>query len=420
MSARAVFTRRFAGAILLALAALALAGGGCAKKGVTPPAVGVGPRMTAVSPLPRQLQVASDAPIWAQFDQALDPGSVDSTTVFLKQDTQRLPIDIFWEKLTRRVILVPRASLALSKTYTVVLSPHLRSPSGAEVGATTTWQFTTNSLFKIHNDKPAQGALEGPHVFLSWSGNAAATNPVQYDVYASVDSAAVFLRSIAPLVRTSSVLWLPRNAWPSGATVYWAVTAINTVTGERLNGPTGRFDVLPAGTPVDTLVIPFQDYGSVSSSNIRQQYCSAATFPVGPIYNAGIRFALTGDQQLSVENAWLTLRTTANVGGDLAVFAAQTSWAPCGLTSPGPPFVDTGGLLASAEALGPLGGDATFRAPGLAAFVEAATRQPGFFGFLLRSTTNYSVYANTAGQPTPMLRVTYYRTGPVPARAVRR
>ena len=112
---------------LLTLAALAAAFAACTPKTTAPPPPGIAPKVVAVQPVPRSTGNLYDGQIWAMFAGALDPASVDTTTVFLKQDTKRISSLVAYEPVTRRIVIVPRSTLALQTAYTVILSSRVRS-----------------------------------------------------------------------------------------------------------------------------------------------------------------------------------------------------------------------------------------------------------------------------------------------------
>jgi hypothetical protein len=110
-----------------ALAALAtLASCGREHDTTTAPAPPPPPEIEAFFPPPRSRSIFTDTQIWAQFHEPLDPATVNTHTVFLKHDTQRLACTATYEAATRRIRVTPTAELTLRKTYTIELTPAIR------------------------------------------------------------------------------------------------------------------------------------------------------------------------------------------------------------------------------------------------------------------------------------------------------
>ncbi|MBI5170652.1 MAG: Ig-like domain-containing protein [Candidatus Eisenbacteria bacterium] len=394
-----------------ALVLLALAPACGRKESIVAPRGNVPPVVTAMFPLPRSTGVVYDTPIYVQFDRALDRRTVDTTTVFLKVDTRRIPVGVEYLGVVNRIQVTPRSTLELNKTYTVELSPRLKTPEGDSLAAKVVWQFSTNSVRRLTYTSPPQGALEGPHAMLGWSGNGGPSNTYLYEVYASTDSAAVANRSVSPVQSAVYVNCLPRASWAAGARTFWAVTTVNLVTGERFLNPVASFDVYRADAPVDTVIIPLVDYGGAGSNN-RTQFCATPTFTTGLAYNSGVRWNLSGDRpNLHVADAYMTIYANASSAATVAsantqLWYGQNSWSACAFTLNGVPFTETNGYLATATVAGLR---AEWVSPGLSAFVEAGARFGGWNGFLFRGTGTVNWDVLTSGVPQPQLKVVYYR-----------
>ena len=68
---------------------------GCGKAAVpVAPRLNQPPGVVTLFPAPRSTLVPYDTQIFAQFDHALDPRTVDTTTVFLKVDTRRVAVTV--------------------------------------------------------------------------------------------------------------------------------------------------------------------------------------------------------------------------------------------------------------------------------------------------------------------------------------
>ncbi len=380
--------RRFACA---ALAGLALLVGSCAKKAtaptVLPPAPPV-PAIVASMPPPRSPSAFYDTPIWAQFDRALDAHTVNSRTVFLKLDTQRLACTITYDAGTRRVTIVPGIVLQLQRTYTVEFTEAITGVDGAPLPPNVFFQFTTNSLRRIPLAFPLPGSLESPVAALGWTASGVTSN-IFYDVYASTDSAAVVNRSIAPADSTVFLAILLKAPLPAGAQVFWSVTSVNQTTHERLDAAVSSFSTYAAGAPVDTFYVPPLDWNYVDGNvAARPQHCSVP----------------------------LVLCQTTRYNVPFAAFAGSSmglafdDWAPCGgMGYPGPPFADPYGALGNG-AFRASDGAMTFASSRLAALVDAKHLGRGSFaGTLLRSTNPITYDLSQGGPALSRLVVTLYR-----------
>src|SRR5206468_2177856 len=119
-------------------------------------------------------------------------------TVFLKIDTRRFACTVAWDPANLRVHVTPLATLALFKTYTVELSPDIRSADGARLGSSVFWQFGTTSVRSPTARSPYDRGIDSPFVTLVWGGNETTPGSLSYALYTGTDSAAVAGRAPAP------------------------------------------------------------------------------------------------------------------------------------------------------------------------------------------------------------------------------
>jgi len=342
---------------------------------------------------------------------------VTPLTVFLKIDTRRLSITVNWDAARRRIMLTPVSSVELMQTYTVVLSPDLRSASGVPFGKTWSWQFTVNSVRRPSAPQPPDGTMgESPFVSLAWSGNVGTDGPAVYEVFAGRDSAAVAARSVPIVYAGPLTRILPPARWPQDGPVYWAVNTVGQATRERLRGPVWRFTTVPASTPVDSLQVPldFSAYAFYESQGWAATVCKGSNIIVGPGYNAGIVWVLGGvSRSVRLSGARMTLSATAGYEGTLAssitsVWYATTRW-DCIRTRPaGPPWTDeVNGQLATRQLDEP--GRARFESDTLTAHLEACVRLSGYYGYVLRSNRVVYFASQTDQLLRPTLTLYYYR-----------
>ena len=403
----------------LSILALVACLSGCSKHatdttGPPPPAV---PELVATQPPARSPSALYDSDIWAQFDRALDAHTVTTQNVYLKLDAQRIPITVSYDAPTQRVILKPTVVLELQRTYTVEFSTALEGTDGTPLAPGVFFQFTTNSLRRPVYDFPLVGALEGPVTTLGWGGTQGPTNNIFYDLYASTDSAAVEARTAPMLMRHVFTRFVPNAGWPMGATVYWAVTAENLTTHERLPGTIRSFRTLAADTPLDSVTIGARDHGSKATTSV--QFCNNAEFRSGGVNNGALHWdvgMIPPDARLQSVSARLNIFSTDTstvAGAQPALWMAQNDWSACLMNSPGPPYPESDGLLASGSALDAK--SAVFSSDRLAGLLEAQMRGRSLlYGTVVRASHAvgfHSTTSNVVGS-RPSVVVRFYRLPP--------
>ncbi len=344
--------------------------------------------------------------------------------MFLKLDGQRVAITTSYDGITRRIFVRPTPLLELQRTYTVEFGSGLKALDGTPLPAGVFFQFTTNSLRRVVYDYPVEDALEGPVTCLGWGGTKGPDGNILYDVYAADDSTAVARRSVPSLEHSVFTRHLQRLAWPLGARMFWAVTSENVTTHERLDGAVHSFRVLDASTPLDSLVILAQDYGSNDIRSAAIQFCSRATLPSGPSYNAGFHWgvgALGDDVRLA--SATLSLYFVDTDQGKFAaakpsLWLTQNDWLPCIMRAPGPPFSEsTTGPLANGSAVDNF--ETRFDSDRLAAMLEAQLRHRTLvYGPLVRTLADVFFHSPGSSDPSkrPHIVVRFYRVPPPVAR----
>lgn len=277
---------RAATAMLLALAASSC---GHEHTASTAPLPSPPPQVVETYPAPGSQHVPYDlSEVWVRFAEPLDSASVTASSVFLKLDTRRAPIRVRWESATQRVVLTVEQPLELAETYTVELRPVLRTASGTALPETYVWQFSVSGLRRFQHPDPADEATHlSPYAPLGWDGTGASAGTVRYDLYRGADSAAVATRAVTP-VSLSVAEYIPYDGpWPSGARVFWAVTARNLTLGEVENGPVWSFDTVAPGAPVDSLVIPAAFSGWYEPSTSRS-FCGQSRLMIGGGVQPGV------------------------------------------------------------------------------------------------------------------------------------
>ncbi len=394
--------------LLLSLAALTSCGQHATEPTPTPTAAPAS--LVATQPPARSTGVLYDTDIWGQFDQPLDPRTVSTQSVFLKLDGQRIACTIGYEAITRRVTLRPTPTLELQRTYTVEFTPSVHTAVGVSLPPSVFFQFTTNSLRRVAYDFPARTTPEGPLVALGWAGSQGPKDNLFYEVYAGVDSLEVERRVAPYLQRSVFTRLLPATAWPRGSRVYWAITSDNLLTHERLDNPVASFEVMGDTAPLDSVVVRLRDHGSNQISPRALQYCTSASLPSGPNYNAAVHWSLSlipaGARVVSVSVRLVA--QDAYAGGyarqQPTLWLAQNDWTACAVFAPGPPWNELSGFLSGAVPVDQV--QVSFSADRLGAYFEAQARQRTFlYGMLLRTQEN-TFYHSSASTfpPTAVIR----------------
>ena len=404
---------------------LTIALSGCSKHttdSTAPPTAPPVPELVAESPAARSPSALYDTDIWAEFDRALNPRTVDTLNVYLKLDGQRIPIVVSYDTTLKRVTVKPRMVLDLQHTYTVEFSTAVKGADGSPLAPGVFYQFTTNSLRRPTYDFPVAPSLEGPVATLGWGGTQGPTNNIFYELYASTDSNAVLARTAPMLARNVFTRFVPSVAWPLGATVYWALTVENETTHERLAGSMVSFQTLDAATPLDSVTISTRDHGGRALTGFTQQQCGLQNFTTGGPANGAVHWEVSPIpvdarlQSVSLKlNIWSADTSTVE-GAQPALWMAQNEWVACSMNAPGPPYYELTGFLATATTEDSKA--AMFSSDRLAGLLEAQLRSRGLlYGTIVRASHAVSFHSELssdfASRPSAVVR--FYRS-PVVAR----
>ncbi len=382
----------------------------------TAPPVAAPILVQGVYPAARSAAVFYDTAIWVQLVEPMDPASINERTVSLKVDTRYLPVTVSWDAGTRTIRLVPRFALDLRETYTVELSPELRTTSGQRLGTTYAWQFTTNSLRRPDHPFPPDGsAAESPLAPLAWQRTEASAGNVRYEVYAGTDSTLIATRAVTPAAAPVHPYLLTPASRAPATTYYWAVTPVNATTGERLEGPVRRFTTVPAWLPIDSVVVPAADWSwyrlDPNDPRNSRQFCMDNGFLSGPFATCAIRWRVKESAPaLPLAGASLQLTMDINRNAVPSLWAAQDTWPVCGVGPNGPPYYETDGNVADGVTVsGTL--RLRFSSNRLTSHLQGMARSDGFFGYVLRSNARQTYWSptDTLASRRPELKLYYYR-----------
>jgi hypothetical protein len=409
------------GLALASATAIACAGCGGKSGGPTAPAANLPPTVMATSPPARSAHISTEIAIWAQFDRPLDASTVDTKHVALKIDTRRLPISVAYDAAHQRIVITPASELALFTTHTVEFQPGLRTADGDSLGATYFWQFTTLGVRRPRAPYPADRASgESPFVELLWQGTESTAGGILYDLYVDPDSNAVATHSSVPWHLATARL-LPVTRWPQAGPMYWAVHTANQSTGEQLDGPVWRFDPLPAGTPVDSVFVPLNNwwYGNPANLNTYSYFCQASKLVAGANFDNLEQWdlsALGPDARFASVGVMVMPTITYRDGNPrgLAVYSLLSTGRPCAQSTRSPfdlPKPDQ--LLAPAAALSDL--HLRMSSDALAAVIESMARRGTLDALELRASARIEFLAGGGGLTdpnAPRLVIYVYRRPP--------
>ncbi len=398
---------------LAIVVALAL-GAGCGRKAkvVAPDmAVLLPPHVTGVFPAARSGKIDYDTAIWARFDEPLDSTTVNTTNIYLKIDTRRIPIDVALVDTARRVVLRPRQPLDIRRTHTIEITPRVRTRAGHGFKDTFFWQFTTLSVRRIETPVPGAGATgRSPMEPLLWDSTETSAGPIQYRLYVGTDSSQV----AAGAAHTEDLVrswYLPTIHWDPGTPWYWKVRVQNEDTGDESTGPVWRFDVHDA-TAIDSLTLTVGNNGTWDK-NFRVWRC--ATVTSGASYGPETQFDFSGvDSGLVVAGAKLRLQTSSRIDPARTfpqVWEISQPWIPCNPSFATPPAADP----PLADGFKDADGNMAFQSDLLAAQIQARVRRyPQFHDYTFRSGTQIVYNPLVFGTG---FRIYYYVPTPPLARA---
>lgn len=114
----------------------------------TAPADTRAPRVSSVTPTPNQSAVPQGSTVTATFDEAMNPASVNTGSILLR-DAANNPIvgAVSYDATSRRATLTPQSPLPLGTTFNATVksgTAGVRDVAGNELAADHTWSFNTS------------------------------------------------------------------------------------------------------------------------------------------------------------------------------------------------------------------------------------------------------------------------------------
>ncbi len=126
------------------------------------------PAVKSISPGGGASGVHLDAVVTATFTMAMDPSTINATTVTLKNGLIVVPTAVSYSGTT--ATLTPTSLLAENTLFTVVVTPGVRNAEGEFMARARTWNFTTGSVSSVLSTTPLNAAIN-----VSRSGSIRAT-----------------------------------------------------------------------------------------------------------------------------------------------------------------------------------------------------------------------------------------------------
>ena len=104
------------------------------------------PSVTARTPAPAAVGVATTANVTATFDRGLDQSTIDGTTAWLTTPGgTTVPAQVSWDVASKTITIAPSTDLDGVTTYTAHLGAGIKGWNGQSLGSAVTWSFTTRS-----------------------------------------------------------------------------------------------------------------------------------------------------------------------------------------------------------------------------------------------------------------------------------
>ena len=129
------------------------------------------PKVSSTSPSSGAIGVAASAAVRATFNEAMNPATVNGSTVALRNSSNTLvPSTVSYSSAERRVTITPSSPLAFSSVYTASIKggpTGVADLAGNRLAADSTWSFTTTAP----PPPPPNEGPGGPILVISNAGN---------------------------------------------------------------------------------------------------------------------------------------------------------------------------------------------------------------------------------------------------------
>ena len=126
--------------VLAALVTIVGKGGG----GAPPPPANPAPTVTSMTPSADQIDVARDTTVTATFSEAMNAGTIDTSSFTLRNAQDALiPAAVTYDMNTNTATLTPNQPLNLLTAHTATLASTITSQGGTALSTSVNWDFLT-------------------------------------------------------------------------------------------------------------------------------------------------------------------------------------------------------------------------------------------------------------------------------------
>ena len=266
----------------------------------TNPTTGTTPSVSSTTPEDVAVGVPTNAKIFASFSEAMDPSSLTTATILVKQGTTAVPGAVAVGADGLSLTFTPAANLSASLVYTATITAGSKSAVGHALAADHVWSFTTG----------ATADTTAPTV----SG----TNPASNGTGVAINSkvAATFDKAMDPASINAAAFSVKQGATPvAGSVAYGSLGSTATFTPSV---------ALPANTVFTaTIATGSKDLsGNALASAYSWSFTTSAVAAKGP---APVGLGTSGNYVVLAKTAVSTVPPSA-VTGSLAISPAAASF----------------------------------------------------------------------------------------------
>ena len=130
---------------------------GCKKVSEDPGIRGICPEVVSTDPANGAVNVATSKDISANFNEGMDPATLNATTFYLKQGSNLVSGTISYSGNT--ATFSPSAQLTANTVYTATITSGAKDPSGNAMIDDYVWTFNTGAVPVVVSTDPANGAV---------------------------------------------------------------------------------------------------------------------------------------------------------------------------------------------------------------------------------------------------------------------
>lgn len=130
---------------------------GCKKVSEDPGIRGICPEVVSTDPANGAVNVATSKNISANFNEGMDPATLNATTFYLKQGSNLVSGTISYSGNT--ATFSPSAQLTANTVYTATITSGAKDPSGNAMIDDYVWTFNTGAVPVVVSTDPANGAV---------------------------------------------------------------------------------------------------------------------------------------------------------------------------------------------------------------------------------------------------------------------